>query len=111
MYKSEIWLVNLNPTIGSEITKTRPVVIVSNDTIGVLPLRVIVPITDWKSHYYTVEWMVQIVNDSINNLTKHSSIDCFQVRNISTERFVRKIGDLTIKQMDEIQIALTKVLF
>ena len=51
MLKGEIWSINLDPTIGAEIKKTRPAVIVSEDAIGVLPLRVIVPLTDWKDRY------------------------------------------------------------
>ena len=49
--KGEIWLINLDPTIGAEIRKTRPAVIVSEDAISILPLRVIVPLTDWKERY------------------------------------------------------------
>jgi mRNA interferase MazF len=49
--RSEIWLVNLNPTIGSEIRKTRPVVVISVDSIGKLPLKLIAPVTDWKTHF------------------------------------------------------------
>jgi mRNA interferase MazF len=48
MRRSEIWLVRLAPTVGTEISKTRPAVIVNDNRIGVLPLKVIVPITDWK---------------------------------------------------------------
>jgi mRNA interferase MazF len=51
MPKGEIWLINLDPTIGAEIRKTRPAVIVSEDAIGILPLRVIVPLIDWKERY------------------------------------------------------------
>ncbi len=43
MHRGDIWLVNLNPTIGTEIGKTRPCVIVNDDAIGILPLKVIVP--------------------------------------------------------------------
>lgn len=46
MFRGEIWRVNLDPTIGAEIRKSRPVVIVGDDRIGKLPLRVIVPLTD-----------------------------------------------------------------
>jgi mRNA interferase MazF len=35
--KGDVWLINLDPTIGAEIKKTRPAVIVSEDAIGVLP--------------------------------------------------------------------------
>jgi mRNA interferase MazF len=47
MRRGEVWLINLDPTVGSEIKKTRPAVIVNDDAIGILPLRVIVPITAW----------------------------------------------------------------
>ncbi|MBU0732774.1 MAG: type II toxin-antitoxin system PemK/MazF family toxin, partial [Proteobacteria bacterium] len=45
MLRGEVWLINLDPTLGSEIKKTRPAVIVNDDAIGILPLKVIVPIT------------------------------------------------------------------
>lgn len=37
--RGEVWLVNLDPTIGVEIRKVRPAVVVSRDAIGVLALR------------------------------------------------------------------------
>jgi mRNA interferase MazF len=51
MRRGEIWLINLDPTVGAEIRKTRPAVIVNDDAVGILPLKVIVPITDWKDRY------------------------------------------------------------
>jgi mRNA interferase MazF len=37
--RSEIWTVNLDPTLGAEIRKTRPVVVINTDAIGVLPIN------------------------------------------------------------------------
>ena len=51
MKQSEIWEINLSPTVGAEIKKKRPAVIINDDSIGVLPLRVIVPITQWKDKF------------------------------------------------------------
>jgi mRNA interferase MazF len=51
MKQSEIWLINLDPTIGSEIRKKPPAVIVNDNALGKLPLKIIVPFTDWKEHY------------------------------------------------------------
>jgi mRNA interferase MazF len=51
MKRNEIWLINLDPTIGAEINKTRPAIIINDDKMGRLPLRVIVPVTDWKENY------------------------------------------------------------
>lgn len=35
MGRGEVWLINLDPTVGAEIKKTRPAVIVNNDTVGI----------------------------------------------------------------------------
>jgi mRNA interferase MazF len=40
------WVINLAPTIGAEIQKTRPCVIVNDDTVGAPPLKIIAPITE-----------------------------------------------------------------
>jgi mRNA interferase MazF len=50
MKQGEIWLINLDPTLGAEIKKIRPAVIVNDDALGKLPLKIIVPITDWKEY-------------------------------------------------------------
>ena len=109
MKQGEIWLINIDPTIGAEITKTRPAIIVSDDSMGKLPLKIIVPITDWKERYEIAPWMVKIEPGIKNGLTKLSSADCFQVRSVSQERFVKKTR--TCKEiMDKIKIGLSKVL-
>ena len=55
MKRPEIWLINLDPTVGAEIRKTRPAIILNDDSLGILPLKVIVPLTDWKSRYLVVD--------------------------------------------------------
>lgn len=45
MKNGEIWLVDFSPSIGDEITKKRPAVIVNDDDYGSLSLCVVVPIT------------------------------------------------------------------
>lgn len=60
MKHGEIWLVNLDPTIGAEIRKQHPAIIVNVDQLGKLPLKVIIPLTDWKERYDVAPWMVKI---------------------------------------------------
>lgn len=110
MRRGEIWLINLDPTIGSEIRKTRPAVIVNDDAIGLLPLKVIVPLTDWKVHYRVAAWMVRMEPTPNNGLTKVSAADAFQIRSVSQQRFVRKIGSLEDETLVEIGHALAAVL-
>jgi mRNA interferase MazF len=110
MKRGEIWLINLDPTIGAEIRKKRPAIIVSADSIGVLPLRAIVPITEWKEHYANAPWMVLLKPNSENNLDKPSCADTFQVRSVSKNRFIVRLGNVNLNKIKEIEFALSKVL-
>lgn len=77
MKQGDIWLINLDPTVGAEIKKTRPAIIVNDNSLGKLPLKIIVPLTDWNDRYIIAPWMVKILPDPSNNLSKISSCDCF----------------------------------
>ena len=111
MNRGEIWHVNLDPGRGAEQKKTCPVVIISNDAIGKLPLKVIVPLTGWKDHYENVPWMVKVVPDRFNRLEKVSAADAFQVRSVSVERFgAQAEGYLTKDLMDQIIEAVATVI-
>lgn len=110
MIRGEVWLVRLDPTVGTEISKTRPAVIVNDDAIGILSLKVIVPITDWKEPFATRPWMVYLEPNSNNGLSKPSGADTFQVRSVSETRLVKRIGKLADETMQFISKALAIVL-
>ncbi len=110
MKRNAIWLNNLDPTIGAEIKKIRPAVIVNDDNLGLLPLRIVIPITDWKERYSEALWMVKINPNNSTNLSKESSADCFQIRSVSKDRFIRRLGKVSDFTMIEIQQALLTVL-
>ena len=110
MHRGEVWLVNLDPTVGAEIKKTRPAIIVSDDAIGILPLRVVVTVTDCKRRYAVAPWMVRLEPDAENGLDKPSAADAFQVRSVAQERFVRRLGKVSSTTMQEITKALAVVL-
>jgi mRNA interferase MazF len=90
MRRGEVWLVKLEPAVGAEIGKTRPAVIVSQDSIGILPLKVIVPITKWQEQYAGRDWMVRLEPSAENGLTKPSAVDTFQVSSVSEQRLVHR---------------------
>jgi len=110
MKRGEIWLVNLDPTIGSEIRKTRPAVIISSDLVGILPLKVVVPLTDWKDRYSTALWMVRIDPEEPNGLSKPSAADALQIRSVSEQRLIKQLGVLTPMQVAQIVQAVLNVL-
>jgi len=110
MKQGEIWEINLSPTVGAEIKKKRPAVIINDNAIGILPLRVILPITEWKERYSGAIWIVKIEPNDLNNLAKDSAIDCFQIRSISTLRFIKKTGLVSHNILDSIKIAVNAVI-
>lgn len=104
--RGEVWLIDFDPTLGADIRKIRPAVIVSQDSIGRLPLRIVVPITDWKTSYDHYPWFVKIAASTINGLSKDSGADAFQIKSLAEQRFVRKLGELTPDEMDAIANAI-----
>ena len=106
MKQGEIWLIDLDPTIGAEMKKTRPAVIVNDDQLGKLPLKIIVPITDWKDHYGIAPWMIPISPSVQNGLNKKSSIDCFQIRSV----LIKRIGHIALREISDVKEGITKVI-
>src|SRR5207245_7975164 len=58
--RGEIWQTSFDPTVGDEIRKTRPALIISSDAVGVLDLRVVVPLTEWGDGFAVRPWMIRI---------------------------------------------------
>jgi mRNA interferase MazF len=110
MLRGQVWLYNSDPTIGDEIGKTRSAVIVSNNELGVLRLKVIAPITGWNEAFTSAEWMVKIEPTNDNELSKRSAVDTFQVRSGSQQRLIKQVGTLSDEMMDEVSKALSIVL-
>ncbi|WP_292663717.1 type II toxin-antitoxin system PemK/MazF family toxin [Nitratifractor sp.] len=108
--QAEVWLVEFSPQRGSEIAKRRPAIVVSHNSVGRLPLKTIVPITDWKERYNGYPWMLPLDSNASNGLTKRSAIDCFQIKNLSDERFVRKLGKIEAELLRKIHQTIAKTL-
>lgn len=110
MKQGEIWLINLDPTVGAEIKKTRPAIIVNDNALGKLPLKIIVTITDWKDRFETAPWMTKVEPNKENGLLKISAADSFQVRSVSQERFIKQVGTISDTIHEKIRFGLALVL-
>ncbi len=104
--RGEIWQVTFEPTIGAEIAKTRPALVLNIAEAGRLPLRIVAPITDWKSFFSRFFWFIHLSPSSENGLSKESGADCFQIKSVSIERFVSKLGAATEEQMENAACAV-----
>jgi len=108
--RGEIWLVNFDPTVGAEIKKVRPAVVISSDSVGKLPIKLIAPITDWKTYFSANFWHAKIEPNSINGLNKASAIDTLQLRGVDLQRFIRKLGSVSEITMLEIVASIATVI-
>ena len=95
MTRYEIWFINLDPTVVAEIKKTRPCVIISPPQLNYLQTRLIAPITSKGFNApYRVEFEL---------LDKDAKILCDQIRCVSTDRFVSKVGELNEDAQKELK--------
>ena len=108
--RGEIWLVDLDPTRGPEMKKTRMVLVISSDAVGVLPLKLGVPITEWQPAFVHHLWHVRLDPDAHNGLTKISALDVLQVRVLAIERFIKRKGVVTGDVIREVTAAIAAVI-
>ena len=107
--RGDIWDIDLNPTKGQEINKTRPAVVISSDGIGKLRLKIVVPVTEWQPSFEGNLWHVPLQPSAVNGLSKNSAADALQVRSLSLERFVKRRGRATKQELEEIVQALAAI--
>jgi mRNA interferase MazF len=77
--RGEVWLVSFDPSLGGEIQKTRPAVVISNDTANALLNRVqVVPVSSQVAKLYPAEAYVtlngerrKVMADQITTASKH----------------------------------------
>jgi len=105
MKRGDIYYANLSPTLGSEMGKRRPVLVVSNDISNRVATTVtILPLTSNVNRVYPFE---VLLNPEVSGLTKPSKVQAQQVRTISKERIMGEVvGSLNEEMMVLIDAAL-----
>ena len=111
MKTGEIYWVNLDPTVGDEIKKKRPVIILNGGHDKHLKLAIVVPVTAWSPYWDENPFFVTLEPNSKNGLSKKSSVDCFQIRAISHSRFVKKIGNISNDEINFINTSIALILY
>ena len=103
--RGEVYLVSLDPTVGAEIKKTRPAVVVQNDPANRRsPLTIVAAITSqFEEPLYPTEVLVRA---SEGGLTVDSVVLLNQIRSVDKGRLVRRLGVLKPETMKEVDRAL-----
>lgn len=100
----EIWLADLNPRIGTEPGKKRPVLVVQSDILNKLnhPSTLICPLT--TNVQLEADILRVHVDHNTSSLDKASDIMIDQIRAIDNKRLIEKIGQLSQKQAKKVKI-------
>ncbi len=107
--RGEVWIYNPGKTIGSEMKKERRAVVVSADAMGVLRVKLIVPLTGWSDSFKDTVWHVRIDPDPNNGITKAVAADVMLMRSASLDRFITRVGRVSADTMEEISAAIAAV--
>jgi len=97
----EIYLVKLDPTVGSEIQKTRPCIVISPNEINILRTVIIAPLTS-KGFEFIFRPKIQFQN-------KDGLVLLDQIRTVDKSRLVKKIGKVDENKEKEIADILVEM--
>lgn len=112
--RGDIYLVNFDPTIGAEIRKTRPALIVQNDIANQYsPITILAAIT---SKFDIPPYPTEVIMETWESgLSQRSSVLLNQVRSVDRQRLVKRVGHAspeTMQRVDravQISLGLTKI--
>lgn len=107
LLRGDVYLVNLDPTVGREITKSRPCVVIQNDTGNKFsPVTIIAPVSSTKEITKPLPIMV-FIKDGEGGLRGDGYVDCGQIRTVDKQkRLAHRFGHLSSDRMKEIDKAL-----
>ena len=102
--RGEIWKIVFDPTVGGEIRKTRPAVVISNDHNNRWAMTVtVLPVTDQGHEVFPFEVFLPAVTPG---LSKDSKIKCQQIRTVDKSRLIKLLGRIESQTLVLIEEAI-----
>lgn len=107
--RGDVFLVNLEPVLGSEVGKTRPAVVLQNELANrSSPTVTVIPISSSVDRVFPFQ--VRIPAGEAG-LKQESKALCEQIRTLSRERLLERLGQLPPARVEEIRAALERHLW
>jgi mRNA interferase MazF len=103
--RGDIYLVSFDPTVGSEIQKTRPALVIQNDVGNQYsPITIVAALT---SKFDVPPYPTEVVMESKDSgLTQRSAVLLNQIRSVGRQRLIRRIGKATPEVMGRVNRAI-----
>ena len=102
--RGEIWLVSLDPAVGSETGKTRPALVVSNDRNNQFADTVtVIPITSKIDKIYPFE---VFISRHESRLPQDSKLKANQIRTIDKRRLIKILANISAQKLSEVEGAI-----
>ena len=105
-----IWLVSFDPSIGTEIRKTRPAVIISGTAFNQRSKVTVLPITSANPSDRLLPVIVPLVPSSTNGLSSNSFVVCIDPMTFDKRRLIQCLGQVEPNQLQETQQILARYL-
>ncbi len=109
MKRGDVYLVSLDPVVGSETGKTRPAIIVQNELANrTSPTVTVIPVTSRADRVFPFQVRIAAGEAGLERAGKAL---CEQIRTVSRQRLKRRLGRLLPERMHEIRTALDRHLW
>lgn len=107
--RGDVFLVNLDPVIGSEVGKTRPAVVLQNELANrTSPTVTVVPLSTRVERVFPFQVLIPAGE---GGLARDSKALCEQIRTLSIKRLLQPLGSLPSERLEEIRAALERHLW
>ena len=109
MQRGDVFLVNLDPVVGSEVGKTRPAIVLQNEMANrTSPTVTVVPLSTKVERVFPFQVLIPAGE---GGLTRDSKALCEQIRTLSAKRLLQQLGSLPPERLEEIRTALERHLW
>lgn len=109
MLRGDVFLVNLDPVVGSEVGKTRPAIVLQNEMANrTSPTVTVLPLSTQVERVFPFQVLIPAGE---GGLPRDSKALCEQIRTLSTKRLLQHLGSLPPERLEEIRTALDRHLW